>query len=92
VAFECIPSHFGVSLHRCLAQFIWIWRGHPNSYQKSSKQTLDILSRRLEAFGDNSKMANNVMIVEKIFAKVVGRKNINSNVYFDNEKISYQWK
>jgi hypothetical protein len=28
VAFDCIPSHFGVSLHRGLAQFIWVCRGH----------------------------------------------------------------
>jgi hypothetical protein len=75
-----------------MVPFPYIQTIYPNSYQKSSIQTLDILSCRLEAFGDNSKMANDIMIVENIFAKAFGRKHINSNVYFDNGKISYQWK
>ena len=63
---------------------------YPNSDQRSSIQTFEILSRKLEAFGDNNKMANYLMIVEKIFGKAFECKNINSNVYFSNEKISYR--
>jgi hypothetical protein len=65
---------------------------YPNSDQRSSSQTLEILSRKLEAFGDNGKMANYLMIVKKISAKVFACKTIDSNVYFNTEKISYRWK
>jgi hypothetical protein len=65
---------------------------YSNSDQRSSIQTLEILSRKLEAFGDNCKMANHLMIVKKIFAKAFECKNINPNVYFNNEKILYRWE
>jgi hypothetical protein len=54
-----------------------------NSYQKPSIQTVDILSHRLKAFGDNSKMTVNVMIVKKIFAKAFVCFNIEKRFHID---------
>jgi hypothetical protein len=48
---------------------------YPNSDQRLSSQTLVILSRKLEAFGDNGKMANYLMIVKKNICKSVRMQN-----------------